>query len=437
MGPTDHKTNFHQKPKTNLSVRILLSFLLVLICGVVTFTVIFMTKNNQEVKNNQEAQKTAVLGARVKITGSIPIINRKKFNDKNFYACIIGNLNEYKINNFSGRLFFWEATAQELKALKKLECQSYVEEEEIIDLTGLGEMPNLESLYLSRNSFTDLDLSNQKSLKLLELDGVQINKLDLSTNTALERLAVGSPFLTSLDLSANTALERLIIDKSLLTSLDISNNTSLKNLNINRTDITILDVSNNTNLVELLLSDNKIVLLKGLDKLKQLNRLSLYNNSDKVSFEIMKGNKPDKAIATEKNIFITPGHTIGSLELQLGGLSFAPEMSINSDNGEENQSSLSQVSLGSDYLIKTGDSLKKLYGSQFYGGKFIVLGDATGDGKVQSNDVIKAYRYYKQNQQDPNSLDFLSADVTHDGKVQSNDVIKIYRYYKGTVDSLW
>ena len=416
MGPTDHKTNFHQKPKTNLSVRILLSFLLVLICGVVTFTVIFMTKNNQEVKNNQEAQKTAVLGARVKITGSIPIINRKKFNDKNFYACVIGNLNEQKINNFGGRLFSWEATAQELKALKKLECQSYVEEEEIIDLTGLGEIPNLESLYLSRNSFTDLDLSNQKSLKLLELDGVQINKLDLSANTALERLAVGSPFLTS---------------------LDISNNTSLKNLNINRTDITILDVSNNTNLVELLLPDNKIVLLKGLDKLKQLNRLSLYNNSDKVSFEIMKGNKPDKAIATEKNIFITPGHTIGSLGLQLGGLSFAPEMSINSDNGEENQPSLSQVSLGSDYLIKTGDSLKKLYGSQFYGGKFIVLGDTTGDGKVQSNDVIKAYRYYKQSQQDPNSLDFLSADVTHDGKVQSNDVIKIYRYYKGTLDSLW
>lgn len=58
----------------------------------------------------------------------------------------------------------------------------------------------------------------------------------------------------------------------------------------------------------------------------------------------------------------------------------------------------------------------------------IICGDVTGDGLINSADLLKTVRYLKGT----TKIDKNAADVTKDGKIDSADLLKTVRYLKGT-----
>ena len=130
-------------------------------------------------------------------------------------------------------------------------------------LTSLDVSANTEllSLDVGSNQLTSLDVSANTELLSLDVGGNQLTSLDVSANTALESLNVYGGQLTSLDVSANTALESLDVPYNQLTSLDVSANTALTNLNVSVNQLTSLDVSANTALETLYVSDNQLTSL--------------------------------------------------------------------------------------------------------------------------------------------------------------------------------
>ena len=85
--------------------------------------------------------------------------------------------------------------------------------------------------------------------------------------------------------------------------------------------------------------------------------------------------------------------------------------------------------------IKTGDIVKINTGSATVEYTLSVLGDITGDGIIEINDVSKLYRYYR-GRTDMTDAYIAACEVTGDGIIEINDVSKLYRYYRGRITSL-
>ena len=135
----------------------------------------------------------------------------------------------------------------------------------------------LTELYCDYNNLTSLDLSNNTALTKLDCSVNQLTSLDVSNNTALTSLGCGGNQLTSLDLSNNTALTYLYCDYNNLTSLDLSNNTALTYLDCRHNHLTSLDLSNNTALTELECGCNQLTSLV-FSKNTALTELRCYDN---------------------------------------------------------------------------------------------------------------------------------------------------------------
>ena len=157
---------------------------------------------------------------------------------------------------------------------------------------------------------SSLDLTNNKSLKLLEFGNAGITSIDLTRNEGLEVLKIYNSDITTLDLghngtlriiemvnnslisdldvSANPELEILECSEAMLSGLDLSQNPGLISLSCYQNQIRSLDLSNNTSLEVLIIEDNLLdsidVSLQGLMWVlacggNQLSRLDLSNNS--------------------------------------------------------------------------------------------------------------------------------------------------------------
>ncbi|MEP0262381.1 M4 family metallopeptidase [Dokdonia sp.] len=120
--------------------------------------------------------------------------------------------------------------------------------EDIVDFTGIEDFIALESLAVSYNSFTDLDVSNNTNLTFLNCGYSLLTNLDVSNNILLETLWVNSTNLSALDLSLNTSLTSL-------TASAISNLTTLNMQNGNNTNVTHFTTGGNSNLPCVLVDD--------------------------------------------------------------------------------------------------------------------------------------------------------------------------------------
>ena len=80
---------------------------------------------------------------------------------------------------------------------------------EIESLKGIEAFVNLDTLRCNFNRITNLDLSDNRSLRYLNCNENQITSLDVSGCTALTELDFEGNLLTSLDLSNNTSLKRI------------------------------------------------------------------------------------------------------------------------------------------------------------------------------------------------------------------------------------
>jgi len=152
----------------------------------------------------------------------------------------------------------------------------------IKDMTGIEDFVKLETLEVTSQELTNIDISKNTALKKLDLWTNQITSIDLTNNPDLEELILNSNQITSIEVSNNIKLTDLDVSlnklnsidvskiiglKSLraydneLNDIDISKNKSLDILSISRNNLSALDLIENNNLTELWITDNQLASL--------------------------------------------------------------------------------------------------------------------------------------------------------------------------------
>ncbi|MPT32604.1 MAG: T9SS type A sorting domain-containing protein [Chryseobacterium sp.] len=107
----------------------------------------------------------------------------------------------------------------------------------------LGQHPNLQYASLMINSIDTIDLSQCPMLTNLFLASNNLSSIDVTHNPRLAELNLGANHLTSLDLSKNTRLTYLHLGVNAIQQLDVSNNTLLDTFMIQNNPITSIDIS--------------------------------------------------------------------------------------------------------------------------------------------------------------------------------------------------
>lgn len=113
----------------------------------------------------------------------------------------------------------------------------------IRDMTGLEAFINLDSLTITLNPLSGIDLSGNKALRYLVCTSCELSSLDLSGNLHLEELNCSRNRLSELEISFNQSLKKLSCKNNLLTSLDLSANSGLGSMVSCGNQLTSLDIS--------------------------------------------------------------------------------------------------------------------------------------------------------------------------------------------------
>ena len=220
-------------------------------------------------------------------TGTLNVIEYTSIPDSNFEAALstyddIANdgqvptnnintltsldVNDSNISNLTGIADF---TALESLSLSGNSVTS-------LDLTGISKLtvlaarnngltaldisthPNMDVLLLENNSLTSLDVSNNVNLTRIWAQNNNINAIDVSKNILLRALGISDSNLTSLDLTKNIALEQLYVRGNSITDLDLSQNSVLRIISVNNNNLSSLNVKNgnNTNVTTFAASGN-------------------------------------------------------------------------------------------------------------------------------------------------------------------------------------
>ena len=137
------------------------------------------------------------------------------------------------------------------------------------------------------NNISDIDLSNNINISMLDLRENDLSAINLKNNTALKFLWLSENNLDSIDLRSNIELETIDLSenkrlsniylmRNKLDSLNLTNQNELECLMIGENNISKLDLQNNKNLKELYIRDNNITEL-ALDN-KNLDIIDISNN---------------------------------------------------------------------------------------------------------------------------------------------------------------
>ena len=119
----------------------------------------------------------------------------------------------------------------------------------------------LTGLNISNNSLLKTDYPENKLLKTLACEYLNLTTLDISNYPDLEILRCGSNALKTLDVTKHLALKRLSIEGNQISVLDVSNNTQLISLYASSNKLTTLDLSKNPNLEQVLCNNNNLMKL--------------------------------------------------------------------------------------------------------------------------------------------------------------------------------
>ena len=91
--------------------------------------------------------------------------------------------------------------------------------------------------------------------------------------------------------------------------------------------------------------------------------------------------------------------------------------------------------LSDDIILKSGDKLIITIGNATITYTLSLLGDVTGDGMIDIDDVGVLYRYYRGKRSLEN-YSVMAGEITSDGIIDIDDVGILYRYYRGKRASL-
>ncbi len=122
------------------------------------------------------------------------------------------------------------------------------------------------------------------------------------------------------------------------------------------------------------------------------------------------------------------GDTV-SEELTAAGHAFDSDFTVDVEATENTDGSKSRHCLCCDEVT---DVTVIKYESSSEEETTVVLGDVTGDGKINSRDTMMLKRYLAASVS-ADSINIINADVTEDGKVNSRDMIKLKKYMNGLV----
>ncbi|PTX63516.1 Zn-dependent metalloprotease [Kordia periserrulae] len=122
-----------------------------------------------------------------------------------------------------------------------------VSNKNISDITGIEDFTSLQTLDISDNTMSAIDISTNISLTSLSAQDNNLTAIDVSNNTNLVTLGIARNSITSLDVSNNTQLSELYGASNSITSVDLSNNPNLTIVGLNPNALTSLNVQNGNN----------------------------------------------------------------------------------------------------------------------------------------------------------------------------------------------
>lgn len=193
---------------------------------------------------------------------------------------------------------------------------------------------NLKELYLYYCPITYIDLSNNLNLGKLSLAGLSFASLNINNNVALKRIALLNMQFTAIDFSNNINLEDLLLRNIPFTSLDFSNNINLKMITLRNLGgpITIFNsllFSNNINLKKLIVDNVSFYPTVNLQNNLQLETCIL--RSTGLYYLDLLNNNSLKNLRIEFNFF-TAINIQNLNQLQIFGCSYNNISSLNFDN---------------------------------------------------------------------------------------------------------
>lgn len=164
---------------------------------------------------------SAFLGAAVLSPNTFAAsIGNPSFMDQNFYECVVRQYDASFPGEITIATNVYETvlTDAQLAKMQTLNCDfgpsEYAASAKIANSAGIDKLSNLQTLYLSDNSLTSINLSQNKKLVTLRLDNNSLASLDLSNNVNLETLLVANNPIQEIDISNNTSLSRFYISDS-------------------------------------------------------------------------------------------------------------------------------------------------------------------------------------------------------------------------------
>ncbi|MDR2011102.1 MAG: hypothetical protein LBQ22_11555 [Bacteroidales bacterium] len=114
-------------------------------------------------------------------------------------------------------IYFWGGDNREYLKLKK------------VDITKLTALKRFWCL--GEKDLSNLDVTKNTNLKVLEINKSNLSNLNLSNNVKLDTLRCSSSKLSTLNISANTALKYLDFSENQLSVINVENNKSLNYVN--------------------------------------------------------------------------------------------------------------------------------------------------------------------------------------------------------------
>lgn len=147
----------------------------------------------------------------------------------------------------------------------------------ITSVEGIQQFYNLETLMLSDNYLTKVDLSGLGKIEKIYLAFNKINKIDLNDNNNVNTLYLEGNNFEYFPAENLNNLNYLNISKNRISALDLSNVAKLKKLRANDNSIDIIDLSKNSDLREVHLHNNQLKRFS-FDNLSKLRIVNLNGN---------------------------------------------------------------------------------------------------------------------------------------------------------------
>lgn len=210
-----------------------------------------------------------------------------------------------------------------------------------VESVDVSKLTKLESLSMSNNNITTIDLNANKALKSLSLTSNKLGALSLDlpalTSLSLNNYATsGENRLEGSDFSKCPALTSINLNYTGLTSFDLSKLPALKSAYLMGNEIASIDLPASENLTYISLNSNK---LTSLDASGCLPRMTLYANDNNLT-EVKVPAEYAGSISVKNNKL-----TFATMPKTTGELTYAPQqdMEIAANDGK--------VDLSAQYMV--------------------------------------------------------------------------------------